>query len=144
MDKRPGRSHEYDLVVAEKHLDLFGHVNNAAYLQIFEEARWDWITRNGFGVEQIRKLGIGPVILEIRLRFKKEVTDRERILIRSRSVEYRSKLGRLEQVMTREDGQVVCAAEFVIGLFDLRTRRLIKPTSEWLRAVGIEDDKGGK
>lgn len=144
MDKRPGRSHEYYLVIAEKHLDLFGHVNNAAYLQIFEEARWDWITRNGFGVEQIRKLGIGPVILEIRLRFKKEATDRERILIRSRTVEYRSKIGRLEQVMTREDGQVVCAAEFVIGLFDLRTRRLIKPTSEWLRAVGIEDDKGGK
>lgn len=144
MDKQPGRSHEYCLVIAEKHLDLFGHVNNAAYLQIFEEARWDWITCNGFGVDQILKLGIGPVILEIRLRFKKELTNHQRILIRSRTVEYRSKIGRLEQVMAREDGQVVCAAEFVIGLFDLRTRRLIKPTSEWLRAVGIEDDKGGE
>lgn len=33
---------QYDMVIKIHHLDTFGHVNNAAYLQIFEEARsWD-------------------------------------------------------------------------------------------------------
>jgi YbgC/YbaW family acyl-CoA thioester hydrolase len=138
MEQQTGWQHEYALLIDERHLDLFGHVNNAAYLEIFEEARWDWITRNGYGVKEVRERGLGPVLLEARLRFRSEVTDREPVLIRSRTVEYRGKIGRVEQVMARGDGTVVCTAEFVIGLFDLKTRRLVKPTPEWLRAVGME------
>ena len=39
-----GSVHEYALVIREQHLDTFGHVNNAKYLEILEEARWDLIT----------------------------------------------------------------------------------------------------
>lgn len=35
-----GPIHEYPVVIREHHLDTFGHVNNAAYLDILEEARW--------------------------------------------------------------------------------------------------------
>jgi hypothetical protein len=30
--------HEYEALIHERHLDTFGHVNNAAYLEILEEA----------------------------------------------------------------------------------------------------------
>ena len=40
----------YYLIIRESHLDTFGHLNNATYLQLFEEARWDYITNRGFGV----------------------------------------------------------------------------------------------
>src|SRR5437879_6675743 len=132
MEPPPGRHHEYSLLITERHLDVFGHVNNATYLEIFEEARWDWITGNGFGLREVRERGLGPVLLEARLRFQREVTNREQVLIRSRTVEYRGKIGRVEQVMTLADGKVACAAEFVIGLFDLTARKLIHPTSAWL------------
>ena len=36
---------EYELVIKECHLDSFGHVNNAIYVQLYEEARWDFITK---------------------------------------------------------------------------------------------------
>jgi thioesterase III len=143
MEREAGWHHEYRLLITEGHLDTFGHVNNAAYLEIFEEARWDWITGNGFGLREVRERGIGPVLLEIRLRFHREVTNRERVLIRSRTIEYRGKLGRVEQVMSLADGRVACTAELVIGLFDLQTRRLIKPTPEWLRAVDKEGEGKG-
>ena len=45
-----GRVHDYQLVIREQHLDTFGHVNNAKYLEILEEARWDLITGNGYGL----------------------------------------------------------------------------------------------
>jgi acyl-CoA thioester hydrolase len=138
MEKQTGWQHEYPLLIHERHLDLFGHVNNAAYLEIFEEARWDWITRNGYGVKEVRSRRLGPVLLEARLRFRSEVTNREAVTIRSRTVEYHGKIGRVEQEMLRADGTVACAAEFVIGLFDLETRRLVRPTPEWLRAVGMD------
>jgi thioesterase III len=139
---QPGWHHEFPVLISERHLDVFGHVNNAAYLEIFEEARWDWITSNGFGLREIRDRGLGPVLLEARLRFQREVTNREQVLIRSRTVDYRGKIGRLEQIMSRADGRVACSAEFVIGLFDLKARKLIQPTAEWLRAVGLSEPRG--
>ena len=36
--------YEYEKTILEQHLDTFGHVNNAAYLVLYEEARWDFIT----------------------------------------------------------------------------------------------------
>lgn len=129
--------HEYPLIILEHYLDSFGHVNNAAYLEIFEEARWDWITKNGFGLSQIHERGIGPVVLEAHLRFQREVTNREKIIIRSHCLEYRGKIARMEQVMVREDGKAACTAEFVFGLFDLKARKLIDPTPEWLKAIGM-------
>src|SRR5690242_9717090 len=111
MELQTGWHHEYRLLIHERHLDLFGHVNNAAYLEIFEEARWDWVTGNGYGVREVRERGLGPVLLEARLRFHREVTNREEVLIRSRTVEYRGKIGRVEQVMLRADGTPACTAE---------------------------------
>jgi thioesterase III len=128
--------HEYPVLIREPHLDVFGHVNNAAYLVIFEEARWDWITRGGFGLKEIRERGVGPVVLEARLRFQREAKGGDRMLIRSRTLSYKGKIGRVEQVMAREDGRAACTAEFTIALFDLNTRKIIKPTPEWLRAIG--------
>ena len=75
--------HEYEVLIIERHLDTFGHVNNATYLDLFEAARWDWITGNGFGLERIRELGQGPTVLEVVLRFKREIKNRQRITIRT-------------------------------------------------------------
>lgn len=61
------------MTILEGHLDTFGHVNNASYLEILEEARWDLITRNGYGLDAVRRLGIGPVVLEAHLRFVREL-----------------------------------------------------------------------
>jgi acyl-CoA thioester hydrolase len=39
--------------------------------------------------------------------------------------------------MLRGD-EVCCTAEFTIGFFDLKARKLILPTPEWLKAIGME------
>ena len=136
MDPAPAYDHEFHATIQDAHVDMFGHVNNAAYLVLFEQARWDWITGNGFGLKEVQERGIGPTILEVRVRFQREVMRGERVVIRSRTTEYKGKIGRLEQVMEREDGSPACSAEFVFALFDLKARKLIRPTAEWLKAVG--------
>lgn len=128
----------YPLIITEGHLDTFGHVNNAAYLTLFEQARWDLITKNGYGLKKIQEIRLGPTILEIKLRFLKELRLREKITIETQFISYEKKIGKLSQKMLRDD-EVCCEAEFVIGLFDLVERKLILPTQEWLYAVGIEN-----
>lgn len=135
-----GALHTYEILIIERHLDTFGHVNNATYLDLFEAARWDWITANGYGLERIRELRQGPTILDLRLQFKREIVNRQRIKISSWVESYEGKIGTVVQQMHNETGTLCCNAEFVIGLFDLEKRRLIPPTPEWRRAVGLEPD----
>lgn len=129
--------HQYDVLIRETHIDSLGHMNNAAYLTLFEEARWEWITAGGYGVAEIRQYKQSPVILEANVKFLREVHLREHIKITSEILSYEGKVGDLKQVMTRADGTVCCEALFKMGFFDLETRRLIAPTPLWKKALGI-------
>jgi len=133
-----GKIFSYPLLIKESHLDTFGHVNNATYLSLFEEARWDLITKNGFGLKKIQESGIGPTILEIKLKFLKELRLREEIIIQTQFLSYEKKIAKLSQKMLRND-EVCCEAELVFGLFDVRERKLIFPTPDWLKAIGADN-----
>jgi thioesterase-3 len=130
--------HEKTIVISEAHLDSFGHVNNARYLELLEQARWDLITERGFGIEVIRSSRTGPTILEINLRFLRELGAREDVLIRTEMLSYERKVGKLRQQMVKRDGSLACEAIFTIGLFDLERRRLIEPTPAWSYAIGLD------
>jgi thioesterase-3 len=126
----------YPIVIKESHLDTFGHVNNAAYLVMLEDARWDLITKNGYGLKMIQETGLGPTILELKLTFLKELRLREEIIIETQLISYEKKIGKLQQKMIRGE-EVCCVAEFVIGLFSVVERKLVLPTPEWEHAVGM-------
>ena len=126
----------YPMIIKENHLDTFGHVNNATYLMLFEEARWELLNKNGFGLRKIQEGGVGPTILEINLKFLKELRLREEIIIQTQLISYQEKIGTLAQRILRAD-EVCCEAIIIMGLFSLKERKLILPTPEWLNAVGI-------
>lgn len=132
-----GSAHEYDVIIKEHHLDSFGHVNNAVYLQLLEEARWDLITKNGFGYEEIRTRRLGPAILEVNLVFKRELRNRQRVSIRSWLDSHEERIAKMTQTIVGDGDVVHCEARITFGLMDLETRRLIKPTPEWWNAMGL-------
>lgn len=127
----------YPLMIREGHLDTFGHVNNATYLQILEEARWEFITSRGFGLKEIQKFGMGPTILEWNMKFLKELRLRQKIIIESETLSYDKKIGILRQDILSENGELCFQAKMTFGLFDVRERKLVLPTPEWLHAVGL-------
>lgn len=128
----------YPLTILERHLDTLGHVNNATYLAIFEEARWDFIERGGYGLKQILALEQGPVILEVTLKFLKELRLREQITVRSETIAYEGKVGKVRQWMEGPQGEVHAEAIFTIAFFDLKARKIIAPTPAWRKAIGLD------
>lgn len=130
-------THKYALTIREHHLDTFGHMNNATYLQILEEARWEFITHRGFGLKEIQAKGQGPVILEINMKFLKEVKLRQKVMIESETISYNRKVATLRQDILNENGEKMFEAKLTFGFFDTKSRRLITPTPEWLHAIGI-------
>jgi thioesterase-3 len=126
----------YPAVIKEIYLDSFGHMNNAAYLTLLEDARWEIIYARGFGVKEIMEKHQGPVVLEINIRFEKELRVRDKVVIETACAAYEGKIARLSQIIKRGDERC-CAAVVTMGLFDLKDRRLIAPTPEWLSAIGL-------
>lgn len=127
----------FETMVQETHLDIFGHMNNARYLELFEQARWDLITQRGYGLKKIQESGQGPVILEAHLRFIKELKQRDKIKISVECTEYTGKIGKLKQEMFNDKNEVCAELIVVLAFFDLKARKIILPTPEWKTAIGI-------
>lgn len=129
--------HQYKFQVLEQHLDTFGHVNNANYLTLYEQARWQMISEKGYTLERVLAEKIGPVILDLNMTFKKELRLRQWITIETRFIEYKNKLvGVVAQEMFNEEGEFCSSLTLSVGLFDIKKRKLMKPTEDWQKAIG--------
>ncbi len=127
----------YEMTIKEHHLDSYGHVNNATYVQILEEARWESITLNGYGYEKVQSTGIGPVILEVSVKFRKELKLREKIQVTVQTGPMKGKIGTIHQSILKSDGTVALEGYVVYGMFDLKTRKLVEASPEWLKAIQV-------
>ena len=122
--------------VMEMHLDTFGHMNHATYLQIFEQARWEFITARGYGLKEIHEAQIGPTILAASIQYKRELLLRETVTVESWCPEYKGKIGKVHQRMLNAKGEEAATIELTVGLFDMKARKLISATPQWLEAIG--------
>lgn len=129
-------SFKYEIIIKEHHLDSFGHVNNAIYLELYEEARWEYITLKGYGLAEVHRYQKGPVVLEAHLKFLKELKLRETIGITFEQIEEygpSTRIFKMLQKMTKSNGELASELVITFGFFDLVERKLIKPTPEWLK-----------
>ncbi len=126
----------YSYQVNGADLDPFGHMNNARYSTLYEIARWDFIEKNGFGLDKIRSEMKGPVLLNANIQFRREIKNLDQIQIISKASRVEGKYMFLNQSMTRE-GELCSRAEFMVGFFDLKERKLIAANQEWFDACGI-------
>ena len=131
---------KYPVLIKEIYLDFLGHMNNAMYLTLFEEARWEIINNNGYGIEKIKQTGLGPVILEIKINYLKEIRLREEIIIETEMLNTEKKISKIVQRMMRGN-EICCIMEANFGLFDLKQRKLVMPTADWLQAIGVESNQ---
>ena len=62
-------THLTQIKVRGYHLDLYGHVNNARYLEFLEEARWQWVEQKAdLGALMARGMGFSVVNININYR----------------------------------------------------------------------------
>lgn len=129
--------HQAEFKIYETYLDFYGHVNNAKYLELYEQARWDWMESRGLKRSLIEESGIGPVILNINIAYKREILARQMITIQTQVTGLQKKIFTIQQQMFLPDGQ--CASEAIItgGLLDLKARKLVAPGPEWLAAFEL-------
>lgn len=126
----------FNTIIQNQHIDAFGHMNNAAYLEILEEARWDILKTHGFDKDKVNEIGFGPIILEINIRFLKELKLHDAIQIKTTRSSFTGKIGKIFQEIKKND-ELCCKAEFTIAFFDLTKRKIIEPNHDILQLFGF-------
>jgi YbgC/YbaW family acyl-CoA thioester hydrolase len=122
----------YKILIRENHLDYLGHVNHAAYLQIYEEARWEQLVARGYSFDQMNESGIGPIILEVNVKYLKEILLRETITIHTQLHAIKAgKIAELHQKMVKDDGTIASYATIVMCLLDLKKRKMVPINHQW-------------
>ena len=130
--------HSYPITVQDSHLDMLGHVNHANYLVLFETARAEMIKGYGFGfLLDIKKTGISPIVLEVTLKFRRELRLGQLVSIETEVISYSKRLAIIVQEIKDTEGTRCCSARFKFGLFDLKRRKLIPPSPDWIKALGL-------
>ncbi|MGV3526745.1 MAG: acyl-CoA thioesterase [Candidatus Sericytochromatia bacterium] len=129
--------HITEIKISETWLDAFGHVNHARYLELYEQARWDWLAEKGLDLPYIQRTGVGPVILRVEVDYRRELLPRQQVRITTQTVAYEKKIFVLQQQMLLPDGELSSALRVTGGLMDMRARKLIVPPQDWLQAFDL-------
>ncbi|MDT0490008.1 acyl-CoA thioesterase [Streptomyces griseus] len=114
-----------DVTVRGYELDTQGHLNQAVYLQYAEHARWELLRAAGLPQEKLLADGIGPVALEVTVKFRRELRGGERVRVTCCFDYGTGKTFTLEQRVIKEDGTVAAEITGVGGVLDLTARRLV-------------------
>lgn len=131
------RTFQYTFTVTDDLIDEYGHVNNAHYLKLYEDARWAILELSNLGEDMIRKNLMGPVILEVNVRFSRELLKGEEIRIITTSRRKNDLIFYFDQEMINPQGKVASKALFTAALFDLKRRKMIRANDHWLQAFGL-------
>jgi thioesterase-3 len=73
MTPEPNGAHLCRIKVRGYHLDLYGHVNNARYLEFLEEARWS-LMEDRANLAGLLDSGLAFIVVNINIDFKRAAT----------------------------------------------------------------------
>ncbi|MSQ02548.1 MAG: hypothetical protein EXR71_11790 [Myxococcales bacterium] len=133
------RVFHHPVVIQPEQIDILGHLNNAAYLMIFEAARWAVLRETGASWDQLAALGVSPVVLEIDLKFRREVRLGDTVAVESSFRRTGPRRFAATQRLVDAAGKLRASAELIGTFFDVRTRRIIDPPTALLGALGLEE-----
>ena len=111
--------------------DIYGHLNNAKYLQIYEEARADALQQMKMPIKKLKEMGISIYLTKIEMEFKKGIPLEENIIVKSAVV----KMSKVISIWKHEifnSKKELCNTAIVKGAFimDGKPKRISKELYE--------------
>lgn len=116
-----------ELVIPFAHIDAFGHVNHARYLEYFEQARFVWAAHYDMPIDQMMVEGYGPAIVSAQVRWRRELRLSDRVRITVEPISARRGIGKVHQQVWRLNSEApeLCAdGDLSFVMLDLKTRQI--------------------
>lgn len=110
--------------------DSYGHVNNARYLEFFEEARWQLISSNHLD-DYLKDNQLGMVVVSILVNYKRPAVPNDIIQISASLGQIGNTSFSIHQQINLDSGELVATADVKLVVINLTTNRPQK-ISEYL------------
>ena len=127
----------YEDKITSEYLDIYGHVNNAKYLVLYEKARWAMFKPFGITTETVKDQAEGPIITELTLKFRRELKEGDEIKIFTKFIGLKNSLiFNVEQRIQIGEKQIASEAKYDFAIMDMNKRKLKKVDDKWLSLFG--------
>jgi thioesterase-3 len=114
-----------DIKVRGYHLDLFGHVNNARFLEFLEEARWEFV-EGTMDLTEWQKRGIGFSIVNININYKRPAFMGETIEVRTSMAKLGKTSGTVHQkIVLKGTETLIVDADVTFVMVDINKNKPI-------------------
>nr|WP_290698329.1 thioesterase family protein [Halomonas sp. UBA3074] len=105
------------------HLDGYGHVNNARYLEFMEEGRWDFFDQHPAMIKQLHQAGRAFVVVNLNIDYLAAARHGDDLEIVTGIVEVGERSGLCHHRIVRKDGTVIAQADLTFVLLDMRANK---------------------
>ena len=112
-----------DIKVRGYHIDLYGHVNNARYLEFLEEARWA-IFDNKLDLENLAKDGFAFNVVNINISYRRPAYLHDILSVETSLVKFGVRSATLHQlVKNKKDGETIADADVTFVMLDVQKQK---------------------
>tara|TARA_R110001592_G_scaffold162584_2_gene396033 strand:- start:173675 stop:174163 length:489 start_codon:yes stop_codon:yes gene_type:complete len=112
-------------------LDPNGHVRHSVYYDFAAQLRTELFVANDIKVEEMTKIGIGPILFEEKATFKRELHFSDNLQMVAAVIGLRKDYSRFAFIHEIWRGETLCATVEVLGAWiNLRERKLTTPPAE--------------
>ncbi|MGM0692274.1 MAG: acyl-CoA thioesterase [Pseudomonadota bacterium] len=124
MDSRISR---IALRVRGYHLDGYGHVNNARYLEFLEEGRWGYFDDRPGLAAFLQRGGVAFVAVNLNIDYRRAAVAGDDLEVLTRLAELGSRRARMHQEIRQvRDGRTVASADITFVLLDVAANRAME------------------
>lgn len=129
-------AHTTRIRVRGYHVDVYGHVNNARYLEFLEEARWGYL-ETGPGLRWWHDRGLGFIVASITINYRRPAGPGVDLEIRTRMARIGGRSAIIHQdVVNSGTGEKVADADVTFVVVSLATGRPVALEGELKAALG--------
>jgi len=105
-------SHTTTLNVRGYHLDVYGHVNNARYLEFLEEARWRFFAERGV-IDTLTGKELAMVVVNININYRRAALIHEELKIVTQLTKVGNKSFIIRQEISLADSSLTNGGEMI-------------------------------
>jgi thioesterase-3 len=116
-------AHSIELKVRGYHLDLFGHVNNARYLEFLEEGRWAAF-EEAVDLQQLAAKGYAFTVVNINISYRRPALMNHVLSIETAVAQLNRRSGVIHQVVKLKGTDTLIAdADVTFVIVDAKTQK---------------------
>jgi thioesterase-3 len=127
--------HTIDIKVRGYHLDLFGHVNNARYLEFLEEGRWAAF-EEAMDLQKVARQGYLFTVVNININYRRPALMNQMLCIETQIARWNRRSAVIHQIVKlKENDSVIADADVTFVIVDAKTQKAALLEGELLRKL---------